>query len=189
VKFDHERFGSDVVDMMRGKLARAKVCVAVAALVGGGVVLVAPSVAGAKSATNTFTFKGTYSGTLKLSPSSLNCSFGKTLNGKSYMVNLSHLKGKISGAGSGPWGLTAFAPKQGTTHVAQANVHADNDTTFQSNGATITAFDETSGTVTIKGKTGSVNLKVEFHTLAGNTYSGSDTVTGSWNCPQGLSLG
>jgi hypothetical protein len=170
-------------------VAKATVGVAVAALISGGVVLLVPSVAGAKAPTNTFTFTGTYSGTLKLTPSSENCSFGKTLNGKSFMANLSHLKGSISGAGSGPWGLTVYVPKKGTTHVAQANVHALNDTTFQSNGATITELEETSGTIKYEGSTGSVNLKVEHHSLIGNTYSGSDTVTGSWNCPNGLDLG
>lgn len=46
--------------------------------IGGG--LFARSTAGAKTASNTFTFKGAYSGTLKLSPSSFDCSFGKTYN-------------------------------------------------------------------------------------------------------------
>jgi hypothetical protein len=176
-------------DIMKGRGARASVGVAVAALIGGSLLLLGPGVAGAKGATNTFTFTGMYGGSLKLTPSSENCTYGKTLNGKSFMVNLSHLKGSVTGAGSGPWGLTVFVPKQGTTHVAAANVHALNDTTFQSNGSPITALDETSGTVTTNGTTGTINLEVEYHTLAGNTYGGTDTVTGSWSCPQALSLG
>jgi len=46
-----------------------------------------------------FTFKGAYSGTLKLTPSSFNCSYGKTYSGKGFLVTLSHMKGTITGAG------------------------------------------------------------------------------------------
>jgi hypothetical protein len=181
-----------VIDMMRAPLARLTTGAAVVALLGGGLVLLAPGVAGAKDATNTFTLKGAYNGTLKLSPSSLNCSYGKTANGKSYLVTLSHMKGTITGAGVGPgaWTVTAYVPKEGTTHVASANVHALNDTSFQNAGQPITVFDETAGTITDKGSKGSMNISVEFHALSSPTYGGTTTVTGSWNCgSQGLNLG
>lgn len=155
----------------------------------GAMALLAPSAADAKTASNLFTFKGAHSGTLVLTPSSTNCSFGKTYNGKSYMVTLSHMKGSISGAGKGPWAMTAYVSKQGKTHVARANVHSLSDTSFQSNGVPIIAFDETSGTVTDNGSTGSINIKVEYHAVGSTTYSGSATVTGSWICPEGLNLG
>jgi uncharacterized protein (DUF2147 family) len=160
--------------------------VAAAALAGtvvfGGMALLAPSTAVAKTASNTFTFKGAHSGTLKLTPSSLNCSFGKTYNGKGYLVTLSHMTGTISGAGKGSWAMTAYVPKKGTTHVAKADVKSLTDTSFQSNAERIIAFDETSGTVTYNGSTGSINISVEYHAVGSTTYSGSSTVTGSWNC-------
>jgi hypothetical protein len=152
------------------------------ALLSGGMALLAPSTAGATSAVNTFTFKGAYSGTLKLSPSSLNCIFGKSYNGKSYLVTLSHMTGKITGAGSGPWAMSAYVPKKGTTHVAKADVHSITDSSFQNDGVPITAFVETSGTVTYNGSKGSINLTVEHHVVGSTTYKGSATVTGSWSC-------
>jgi hypothetical protein len=167
--------------------------IAVAATVlTAGMTLWAPGTADAKTTVNTFTFKGVYPGTLKLSPSSMDCSFGKTYNGKSYLVTLTHMKGTITGAGKGPWAFTAYVPKKGTTRAAHANVHALNDTSFQNSGSPIIAFDETSGTITYKGDTGSVSLTVMFRPVGGSTASnvpGSDTVTGSWNCPQALDLG
>jgi uncharacterized protein (DUF2147 family) len=153
-----------------------------------GAILLAPTAAYAKGASNTFTFTGAYSGTLKLKPSSLDCSFGKTYNGKSYLVTLSHMKGTISGAGSGSWAMSAYVSKQGKSHVAKANVQSLTDTSFQSNAAPIIAFDETSGTVTYHGSTGSIDIKVEYHAIGSTTYTGSATVTGSWNCPNGLNL-
>jgi hypothetical protein len=30
---------------------------------------------------------------------------------------------------------------------------------------------------------------VEYHAIGSTSYSGSATVTGSWNCPNGLNLG
>jgi hypothetical protein len=156
--------------------------VAAVALLPGGMVLLAPSTAVATTAVNTFTFKGAYSGTLKLSPSSFNCSFGKSYNGRSYLVTLSHMKGTIKGAGAGPWAMTVNVPKQGTTHVAKADVKSLTDASFQSNGYPIVAFLETSGTVTYNGSKGSINLSVEHHVVGSTTYKGSATVTGSWSC-------
>lgn len=167
--------------------------VATAAIAGvmlfGGMALFAPSSATAKTASNTFIFAGAHSGTLVLTPSSMNCSFGKTYNGKSYLVTLSHMKGTISGAGTGPWAMTAYVSKRGKTHVTKANVHSLTDTSFQSSGVPIIAFDETSGTVAYDGSTGSISMSVEYHAIGSTSYSGSATVTGSWNCPQGLNLG
>jgi len=167
--------------------------VAAAAIAGtvllGGMALLAPSVADAKSSSDTFTFTGAHSGTLKLTPSSMNCSFGKTYNGKSYLVTLSHMKGTISGAGSGSWAMTAYVSKQGKNHVVKANVHSLTDTSFQSNAEPIIAFDETSGTVTYNESKGSISISVEYHAVGSTSYSGSTTVTGSWNCPNGLNLG
>jgi hypothetical protein len=77
----------------------------------------------------------------------MDCSFGKTYNGKSYLVTLSHMKGTITGAGSGPWVVTAYVSKKGTTHSAHTNAQALNDTSFQNSGTPIIAFDETSGTM------------------------------------------
>jgi hypothetical protein len=154
----------------------------------GGAILSVPATAYAKGTSNTFTFTGAYSGTLKLKPSSLDCSYGKSYNGKSYLVTLSHMTGTISGAGSGSWAMTAYVSKQGKNHVAKANVHSLTDTSFQSNAAQIIAFDETSGTVTYHGSTGSIDLTVEYHAIGSTAYSGSATVIGSWNCPNGLDL-
>ena len=148
----------------------------------GGMALFAPSTAVAKTASNTFTFKGAHSGTLELTPSSMNCSFGKSYNGKSYLVTLSHMKGTISGAEKGPWAMTAYVTKQGTTHVAKANVRSLTDTSFQNSGVPIIAFDEISGTVTYNGSTGSIRISVAYHAIGSTTYTGSSTVTGSWNC-------
>ena len=191
----HDRRRIDVFVTMKSACGWRSSKVAAAAIAGtvlfGGMALLAPSAAVAKTASNTniFTFKGAHSGTLKLTPSSMNCSFGKSYNGKSYLVTLSHMKGTISGAGKGLWAMTAHVPKQGTTHVAKANVHSLTDTSFQSNASSIIAFDETSGTVTYHGSTGSIAISVEYHAVGSTTYSGSAKVTGSWNCPNGLNLG
>jgi uncharacterized protein (DUF2147 family) len=154
----------------------------------GGVTLCAATVAGAKSAPNTFTFTGAYSGTLKLTPSNLDCSWGKTYNGKSYLVTLSHMKGTISGAGPGMWTVTAYVAKKGKNYVAKANVHSISDTSFQSNVVPIISFYETSGTVTFNGSKGSMDISVVYHAIGSTSYGGSATVTGSWNCPNGLNL-
>jgi hypothetical protein len=148
----------------------------------GSVLLVSPATASAGGASNTFTFKGAYSGTLKLTPSSFNCSFGKTYSGKGYLVTLSHMKGTITGAGKGPWGLSAYPTKKGTTHVSAANVKSLTDTSFQSDGTPIISFLETSGSITYKGSTGSINITVEYHAVGSTTYGKVATVTGSWNC-------
>lgn len=160
---------------------RGVATIAAVALVSVGMALPVPSTAGA-SAVNTFTFKGAYSGTLKLSPSSLNCIYGKTYNGKAYQVTLSHMKGAITGAGSGPWAVTLNVPKQGKNQVAKANVHSLTDASFQSNGYPIISFLETSGTVTYNGSKGSIKLTVEHHVVGSTAYAGSATVTGSWSC-------
>ena len=148
----------------------------------GGVALVSPGSASASGASNTFTFTGAYSGTLKLSPSSFNCSFGKAYSGKGYLVTLSHMKGTISGAGKGAWAMSAYPSKKGTTHVGAADVHSLADTSFQSNSSPIIFFVETSGSITYKGSTGSINITVEYHAVGSTTYGKVATVTGSWNC-------
>jgi hypothetical protein len=148
----------------------------------GAVVLVSPAPASAGGASNTFTFKGAYSGTLKLTPSSFNCTFGKTYSGKGYLVTLSHMKGTITGAGKGAWGLSAYPSKKGTTHVGAANVKSLTDTSFQSSGTPIISFLETSGSITYKGSTGSINITVKYHAVGSTTYGKVATVTGSWNC-------
>jgi len=148
----------------------------------GSVALVSPATASAGRTSNTFTFKGAYNGTLKLTPSSFNCSFGKTYSGKGYLVTLSHLKGTIVGAGKGPWGLSAYPTKMGTSHVGAANVKSLTDTSFQSDGTPIISFLETSGSITYKGSTGSINITVEYHAVGSTSYGKVSTVTGSWNC-------
>jgi hypothetical protein len=147
----------------------------------GGAVLAAPSIAIAGTPSNTFTFKGAYSGTLKLAPSTLTCMSGKTYSGKGYLVTLSHMSGAISGAGKGPWAMTLYVPKLGTTKVAKANVNSLTDSSLQSNGFPIIAFDETSGTITDNGSKGTVNLSVEYHKVVGS-FGKASTVTGSWSC-------
>jgi hypothetical protein len=151
-------------------------------LFSGAVALVAPSTASAGGASNTFTFKGAYSGTLKLTPSSFNCSYGKTYSGKGFLVTLSHMKGTITGAGTGAWAMSAYPTKKGTTHVGAANVQALTDSSFQSNGTPIISFLEKSGSVTYEGSTGSINMTVEYHAVGSTTYGKVATVTGSWNC-------
>ncbi|HEY5271986.1 MAG TPA: hypothetical protein VIJ34_02005 [Acidimicrobiales bacterium] len=159
--------------------------VAAAVLVGmvliGGTVLAAPSVAVAGAPSNSFTFKGAYSGTLKLSPSTLTCMSGKTYSGKGYLVTLSHMTGAISGAGSGPWAMSLYVPKLGTTKVSKADVKSLTDSSLQSNGFPIIAFDETAGTITDNGSKGTVNLSVQYHKVGGS-YGKTATVTGSWSC-------
>jgi hypothetical protein len=154
----------------------------------GGTLLLAPATAYAKPASNTFTFAGAYSGTLKLKSSNLDCLYGKS-NGQSFIITLSHMKGTISGAGPGLWTMTAYPMKKGTNQVAKANVHSLTDASFQSNADPIIAFDETSGSVTYHGSTGSIDMTVEYHAIGSESYGGSSTVTGSWNCPNGLDLG
>lgn len=173
----------------RGWLTTRAVAVAMSGTVlFGGATLLAPAGAYAKTPSNTFTFTGAYSGTLKLKPSNLDCSFGKSYNGKSYLVTLSHMKGTISGAGSGSWAMSAYVAKEGKNYTAKANVHSLTDTSFQSNATPIIAFDETSGTVTYHGSTGSIDITVEYHAIGSTSYSGSTTVIGSWSCPNGLNV-
>jgi uncharacterized protein (DUF2147 family) len=182
-----------MVDMMIKLLTRfstkAAASVVAATFLLGGVSLLSPTVAGAKSTTNVFTFTGANTGTIKLTSSNLNCMWGKTYSGKGYLVTLSHMKGTIAGAGAGPWAMTLYVPKQGTTHVTKANVHAINDSSLQNNASPIVTLVETSGTITDKGSKGTIDLKVESHSLASSTYGAPTTVTGSWNCPNGLSDG
>jgi hypothetical protein len=147
----------------------------------GGVALAAPPIATAGTPSNTFTFNGAYDGTLKLSPSTLNCMSGKTYSGKGYLVTLSHMSGAISGAGKGPWAMTLYVSKLGTTKVAKADVQSLTDSSLQSNGFPIIAFDETSGTITDNGSKGSLNLSVEYHKVGGG-YGKTSTVSGSWSC-------
>jgi len=147
----------------------------------GTAVVVAPSMASASGTTNTFSFSGAYGGTIKLNPSSFNCSFGKTYSGKGFLVTLSHMKGTISGAGKGPWAMSLYPSKKGTTHGA-TNVKSLSDGSFQSNGPPMVAFLETSGSITYKGSTGSINMKVEYHAVGSTTYGKVATVIGSWNC-------
>jgi hypothetical protein len=132
--------------------------------------------------TNTFTFTGAYSGTLKLTPSSLNCMSSKAYSGKGYVVTLSHMVGTISGAGKGQWAMSAYPTTKGTTHVTAANVKSLTDSSFQSNTFPIISFVETSGSVTYKGSTGSIDMTVEYHAVGSTTYGKTATVTGSWNC-------
>ncbi len=141
-----------------------------------------PGIAGASGSTNTFTFSGAYSGTLKLSPSSLNCMYGKTYNGKGFLITLSHMKGTISGAGAGSWEMSAYPLKKGTTTVSKANVQSITDSSFQSNAEPIIQFVETSGSVTYEGSKGSIDMTVEYHAVGSQSYGGSATVTGSWSC-------
>jgi hypothetical protein len=147
-----------------------------------GAALICPTAAGASGSTNTFTFTGTYSGTLKLTPSNLNCMFGKTYSGKGFLVSLSHMTGTITGAGKGKWTMTAYPLKKGTTTVAKANVQSLTESSFQSNAFPIISFLETSGSITYEGSKGSIDMKVEFHQVGSQTYTGTSTVTGSWNC-------
>jgi hypothetical protein len=113
---------------------REKVCVILATGVisFATVALVSPGTSGASGASNTFTFAGAYTGTLKLTPSSLNCSYGKAYSGKGFIVTLSHMKGTISGAGTGAWAMSVFPSKKGTTHVTKANVQSISDASLQS---------------------------------------------------------
>jgi hypothetical protein len=144
--------------------------------------MVSPATANASGASNVFTFTGAYSGTLKLTPSSLNCSFGKTYSGKGFRVTLSHMKGTITGAGAGAWAMSAYPSKKGTTHVSAANVKSLSDASFQSSGTPIISFLETSGSITYNGSKGSINITVEYHAVGSTTYGKTATVTGSWNC-------
>jgi hypothetical protein len=148
----------------------------------GGVALVSPATANASGANNVFTFSGAYSGTLKLTPSSLNCSFGKSYSGKGYRLTLSHMKGTITGAGTGAWAFSAYPSKTGTAHVGAANVKSLSDASFQSSASPIISFLETSGSVTYKGSKGSINMTVEYHAVGSTTYGKTATVSGSWNC-------
>ena len=143
--------------------------------------LAVPSIAIAGTSSNAFTFKGAYSGTIKLAPSSLNCMSSKTYSGSGYLVTLSHMSGAISGAGNGPWAMTLYVPKLGTTKVAKADVTSLTDSSLQNNGFPIIAFDETSGTITDNGSRGTINLSVEYHKVGGS-YGKTSTVTGSWSC-------
>lgn len=173
----------------RNLVQGCRVAFAAAVLVPGSMALLAPSTADAKTAVNTFTFKGAYSGTLTLTPSSDDCLFSKSYDGKSYLATLSHMKGTIKGVGAGRWAMTVHVPTMGTTHVAHVDVHSYGTSSFQNNSVPITAFIVTSGTVTDRGATGSITLTVVHHVIGTLVYRGVDTVTGSWNCPQGLNGG
>ncbi|MFZ1062319.1 MAG: hypothetical protein WAN30_02480 [Acidimicrobiales bacterium] len=151
-------------------------------ILAGTTVVIAPISAGASGSTNTFTFKGAHSGTLKLSPSSLTCSYGKAYSGGGYQVNLNHMTGTITGAGKGEWALGVYPTKKGTTTVAKANVNSITDSSFQSNATPIIQFVETSGSVTYHGATGSIDMTFAYHPVGSQTYTGTTTVSGSWNC-------
>ena len=174
----------ETVKCSRGRWSRerAAAIILTGMVLFGGVALVSPGTATASGASNTFTFSGAYSGTLKLTPSSFNCSFGKTYSGKGYLVTLSHMKGTISGAGTGAWAMSAYPSKKGTTHVGAADVQSLTDTSFQSTGSPIISFVETSGSITYKGSTGSIKITVKYHAVGSTTYGKVATVTGSWNC-------
>jgi hypothetical protein len=147
----------------------------------GSLTLFSPATAGASGATNLFTFSGSHSGTLKLTSSSL-CLFGKAYSGGGYTLNISHMTGTITGAGKGEWALGVYPTKKGTTKVAKANVNSLMDSSFQSNATPIIQFVEISGSVTYHGATGSIDMTFAYHPVGSQTYSGSTTVTGSWNC-------
>jgi hypothetical protein len=66
--------------------------------------------------------------------------------------------------------------------VGAANVKSLTDTSFQSSGTPIISFLETSGSITYKGSTGSINITVKYHAVGSTTYGKVATVTGSWNC-------
>lgn len=149
-------------------------------------VLLAPNVANAKTPANIFAFKGAYSGSVKLSPSSDNCLFSKSYDGKSFIATLSKMKGTIKGLGTGSWAVTFHIPKLGTNHLAKVSPQTYGDSSFQNNSYPYTAFVVTSGTVTDNGFTGSFSVTVIHHIIGSQIYKGIDTVSGSWNCPQGL---
>ena len=165
----------------RGTREKAAALVVTGMFVLGSVAMATPAGAGAKI-TNSFTFTGAYSGTIKLVPASLNCTYGKTYSGKGFLVTLSHMKGTITGAGKGEWAMSVYPSKKGTTKVTKANVQAYNDNAFQSNAEPIVQFLETSGSVTYEGATGSLDMTVEYHQVGSATYGKTATVTGSWNC-------
>ena len=173
-----------MVESSRGRRIRERVCVILAtgAISFATVALVSPGTSGASGASNTFTFAGAYTGTLKLTPSSLNCSYGKAYSGKGFIVTLSHMKGTISGAGTGAWAMSVFPSKKGTTHVTKANVQSISDASLQSNATPIIQFLETSGSITYEGSKGSVDMTVEYHAIGSTTYGKSTTITGSWDC-------
>ena len=166
-----------------------RVAVAAITLAPATVALMPSSVAGAKTTTNTFVVKGAYSGTLTLTPSSDDCLFSKSYDGKSYLATLSHMKGTIKGVGAGPWAMTLHVAKMGTTHVAKVDVHSYTNSSMQNNSAPLTQFIVTGGTEVDNGATGSVTVTVVHHIIGTLVYKGVATITGSWNCPQGLNNG
>jgi len=73
-------------------LKRRGAALADVALLPVAMVLLAPSGADTTTSVNTFTYKGAYSGTLTLRPSSDDCLYSNSFDVKSYLATLSHMK-------------------------------------------------------------------------------------------------
>jgi hypothetical protein len=170
--------------------SRARTGVALGALLTLGAVFLPAVPAGAKKAVNVFTMKGSYSGTITLNTH--NCVILKGIGGtysgpNSYTISLNKLKVAIPGLGMKSAYMSINEPKAGTFHVGHGKPGSDKNVSITDKDGPDN-FSEISGTVNIKGSKGSVNLVMEYEppvsmtTGAAPTYSGSETVTGSWSC-------
>jgi hypothetical protein len=147
----------------------------------GGAALVPFSVAGAKSTVNTFKFTGDYPGTLKLNKN--NCVI---LSDDGFQVSLNKLKGKLAGVNASLFYLSIQEPKQGTYTASGVKASDGYTNGVTSDNGQLARFAETSGTIKLKGSKGSVDLTMA-HEVGDTTitYTGTETVTGSWSCAPG----
>jgi hypothetical protein len=152
----------------------AAVTAAVLTCLGGVGVLATSGVASA--GTNSFTFSGGLTGTLKLVPS-VDC--GGSAGGE---TQLDDIAGKLKGSKSDQWTLIVIAPKNGTFTIKPASTGVTSETvTLETPGKNeALSWDATKGSITLKGSTGSLNVTVKGTT---GGASGSVKIKGSWDCP------
>jgi hypothetical protein len=160
------------------QLTSARVCpTAARALFGLGVAaalvaMVAPSVAsaGGSAKVNTFNFSGALVGALKITTT--NCAGSvATPNGATFEAVI----GKLKGSKADDWNIMIVTPKNGTykLHPGQLAGIELNPSPMGTN------WGHATGTLTVKGSTGSINAELS------SADAGKIHVVGSWSCPAG----
>ncbi len=158
---------------------------------GATAALIPASAASAKSKVNVFTMKGSYNGTVTVNKNKCVILNGVLTGPDAYSISLNKLKIAIAGLAMKSGSLSIQAPKAGTYKFAHVSPTANKAARITSLDGTEGSFSETSGTFTMKGNKGSLNLVMEYEgppSITSSTqpsFSGSETVTGSWSCTPG----
>jgi hypothetical protein len=136
------------------------------------IVALAPAAASANTTAkiNTFNFTGALVGTLKITPQDCEGNVASS-NGAEF----DNLMGKLRGSEANDWTIMIVTPKNGTYklhhgHLAGVQVNPD------PMGPHPTAWGDATGTLTVKGSTGSINAELSSATT-------KIDIIGSWNCP------